>query len=119
VLTGMRIAQSLAPNVEKVNALLSDVQPGTASIECKEGLFAVWNGEYLPSSPNYVDYSYLLESANPGTLADRLFVCFPPVSHELVDKYAKTNNLIVTKETGDIILSYFAYINLVEFTKND
>jgi hypothetical protein len=118
-LAGMRITQSLAPNVEKVNNLLSNVKAGTASFECKEGLFAVWNGEYLPSSPDYVDYSYLLESANPGTPPERIFVCFAPESRELADEYAKANNLTIIRQTGDISLSYFANINLVEFTRND
>ena len=116
VLTGMRIAQSLAPNVEKVNALLSDVQPGTASIECKEGLFAVWNNEYLPSSPNYVDYSYLLESASPGTPPERIFVCFPPNDAVAIADYAKENSLTIVRQSGNFVLSYFASTNLVEFS---
>ncbi len=114
-LKGMRIAQSLAPNVEKVNDLLSDVQTGTASFECKEGLFAVWSGAYLPSSPNYVDYSYLLESANPGTPPERIFVCFPPNDEDAVEAYARENNLQIVQQTGDIVLSYFANTNVVEF----
>ena len=118
VLEGMRIAQSLAPNVEKVDSLLANVQPGTASIECKEGLFAVWNGDYLPSSPNYVDYSYLLESANPGVPPERIFVCFPPDSQELIDAYAVENNLTVVRQTEDLVVSYFASINIVELVKN-
>ncbi len=114
-LAGMRIAQSLAPNVKKVDDLLSDVKAGTASIECKEGLFAVWNGEYLPSSPDYVDYSYLLESASPGNPPERIFVCFPPDSEAAIVNYTRENNLEMVRQSGDIILSYFANTNVVEF----
>jgi len=106
-LSGMRIAESLYPSVAKVDALLINVEPGTAEFKCKDGLFAVWNGQYLASTPGYVDYAYLLESADPGSPPLRTFECLPPGSEAL-------NSV---QSTGDFVLSYFSVGNLIEVSQ--
>jgi hypothetical protein len=114
IMSGMRIQDLLAPNVAKVDALLADVQPGSADFICKEGLFAVWNGKYLASTPGYVDYAYRLGSASAGSVSQRTFLCVTAGDREAGPEYAARHGLRIVGESGDIELSYFTNVNILE-----
>jgi len=117
-LSGMRIAESLRPNIDKVDRLLLDVDPGSAEFICKEGLFAVWNGAFLSARPGYVDYSYNLDSADPGVHPKRTFVCSQWGDRAFIEQYARDHDMHVVRESGQVVLSYFTDIDIVEMAPN-
>ena len=117
-LAGMRIDSNLYPSVLKVDRLLADVEPHSAAFECAGGLLAVWNGEYLASGPGYVDYAYGLDRATPPSPASSTFRCVPWGQHESAPSDAEAEGFRVVQRSGEVALSYFTYVDILELVAN-
>ena len=113
VLSGMWVSATSADDVGSVDRVLAQLQPRSAEFDCVEGLFAVWNGHYLASTPGYVNYAYGLDSADPGWPASRRFECRDPLGSGN-DAATDAEQREILRDFGDVQLSYFSNMRLVE-----
>lgn len=112
VSAGMLINPDYADAYAQMDRLLSEIDPRSAQFLCKEGLFSVWDGEYLASGPGYVDYAYELDSASTPTESDTTILCLPWGSRHLALTYSQENGLTIADETDEISLSYFSDVQV-------
>ena len=118
VLTGMMVDQKYANSYAQMDILLEGIAPRSTEFLCKEGLFSVWNGEYLSSGPGYVDYAYELDSAASSTESTTTILCLPWGNETTAESYAQENGLLISEKTGDISLSYFSDIQVFRLEKS-
>ena len=103
-LEGMRIRDKWMPHVGEIDAALSPLSPGETLFLCRDGLWSVWNSQYLATGPGFVDWSFgtdKLTDPAPKTVV----LCAPNQDINAAQKVADGYGLEVTKEIGPIMMS--------------
>lgn len=114
VMAGMWIAQDRMNSYAAVDAWLRDLEPASAEFSCEQGLFSVWNGEYLADSPAFVNWAHRMESAAPGKPTGRVFRCTYPYDELTPEDFAKSRGLEIVRTLPEVSLSYFTTVRLDE-----
>lgn len=117
VLKGMKVTEEYLQGYREADKFLVNMDPKSVKFVCKEGLFSVWNGQYLASGAGYVDYAYRLGSAQPDGVSNRTILCLPWGDITTALKFAKINSMTIVRLSGEIKLSYFTDIQMVELKR--
>lgn len=118
VVSGMWVQDRYINGFLEADRVLTGIESRSAEFQCKEGLFSVWDGNYLASTPAYVDYAYGLDSANFAAEPSTLILCLPWGSEDLVKKIAADRNFTIVDSTTEISLSYFSDIQIFRLERS-
>jgi 4-amino-4-deoxy-L-arabinose transferase-like glycosyltransferase len=104
VLAGMHLRDKWTAQVPELDAELGQLQPGANLFLCRDGLWSVWNGDYLATGPDYVDWSFGVDAAtDPSPKA--VILCTAGQDMQGAQDVAGKYNMSVTREIGPLMLS--------------
>ena len=115
VLRGMLIGQERLDDVGNVNLALEGLDPRATSFDCWNGLFAVWNGQYLSNSSRFVNWA-----SEPGTEfrpATSVVKCVDPNPDGSLPVFDVPDGYFVSAIQGPVSLSYYNYTYLVRMDR--
>lgn len=110
VLAGMWGTPKSVLAAENADALLSRLPSASTLFLCRDGLFSVWNGKFLSSSPGFVEWAFGID---PEQVHDpsRILKCVAKGEDE--NEFHAPIGWTVVRTVDDVSLSYFSSVKLI------